>query len=370
MARASSNPVKTFSIGFRQKDFNEAPFARKVAEQFSTDHHELILEPNVVQTVETLTSMMEEPFGDSSMLPTYYVSCLARQHVTVALAGDGGDEIFAGYDRYRIHRKREMFSLIPESLRRLYREDIYPRLPSRTRGRKFTYNISLPACERYVDMISFLPRIERDIPLLSKAFRVAAAPASGPQELISTHFHRAKASDALSRIQYVDTKTYLAGDILAKVDRMSMAASLEVRAPILDHVVVEWATGLAPRWKLRGNQQKYILKKVAERVGVPREVLFRPKRGFAVPLVHWMRNEMKELIFTVLQEPRTTQRGYFDPKGVQRLLDEHSAGRDHSEGIWRLLMFELWHRNYLERIGTSSSPCEAGSAATMVGGER
>jgi len=369
MARASSRPVKTFSIGFKRADFNEAPYARMVAEKFGTDHHELILEPNVVETVETLASSLEEPFGDSSMLPTYYVSCLARKHVTVALSGDGGDEIFAGYDRYRIHSSREKFNKLPQSIGQFYRRHIYPRLPGSTRGRKFAFNISLPARERYVDMISFLPGFERDIPLLSKQFRESLCNVGDPQQIMFRYFDRAPAEDNLSRIQYVDTKTYLAEDILTKVDRMSMATSLEMRAPILDHVLVEWATGLTPEWKLRGHQQKYILRKLAERVGVPREVLYRPKRGFAVPLVHWMRNEMKELVLTVLGESRTVQRGYFSRQGVQRLLNEHfAARRDHSDAIWRLLMFELWHRCFLERSCTTDYPrLVAAPAAAMQG---
>src|SRR5258708_3315262 len=155
----------------------------------------------------------------------------------------------------------------------------------------------------------------------------------------------------MSQMLYVDTKTYMVADILTKVDRMSMATSLEVRVPLLDHVFAEWATGLPADWKMRNGKQKYILRKLAERVGVPREVLYRPKQGFAMPLVHWMKNELKELIQTVLLDPRTLQRGYFESRGVRQLVDEHFRGRrDHSGRIWRLLMFELWHRNYLERI--------------------
>lgn len=357
MARSSSRPVKTFSIGFRDAQFNEAPYARIVAKAFGTEHHELILEPNVVETVETLARSLEEPFGDSSMLPTYYVSCHARKHVTVVLSGDGGDEIFAGYDRYRIHSERERYNIVPQWMGRAYRRHIYPRLPASTRGRKFAYNVLLPARERYVDMVSFLPGFERDIPLLSREFRASLQDIEDPQELMFRYFDRASAGDVLSRIQYVDTKTYLVEDILTKVDRMSMATSLEARSPLLDHVVVEWATGLTPDWKLRGSQQKYILRKLAERVGVPREVLYRPKRGFSLPLVRWMRNEMKDLILTVLTEPRTVQRGYFDPKGVQRLLDEHFSGRrDHADSIWRVLMFELWHRHFLEQLPPADYP--------------
>jgi asparagine synthase (glutamine-hydrolysing) len=351
MARASSHPVKTFAIGFRDQDFNEAPYARMVAEKFGTDHHELIVEPDVLETVQTLTRSMEEPFGDSSMLPTYYVSCLARKHVTVALSGDGGDEMFAGYDRYAIHLRRQIFERIPNWARKFYRTQLYPRLPGDMRGKKFSYNVSLPWRERYVDGISFVPAFERDMPLLSNDFRAVLHESGDPTDVMYQYFDSAPAEDPVSQMLYVDTKTYMVADILTKVDRMSMAASLEVRVPILDHEFVEWATSLPADWKIRGGRQKYILRKLAERVGVPREVLYRPKKGFSLPLVHWMKHELKEFIMTVLLDPETLQRGYFEARGVRQLLDEHFRGRrDHSGRIWRLLMFELWHRNYLEKI--------------------
>jgi asparagine synthase (glutamine-hydrolysing) len=322
-----------------------------VAEKFGTDHHELIVEPDVFETVETLTSSLEEPFGDSSMLPTYYVSQMARKHVTVALSGDGGDEIFAGYDRYAIHLRRRVFERIPSGARRFYREKLHPLLPRDMRGKKFSYHVSLPWRERYVDAISLVPAFERDIPLLSDEFRAVGRESGDPEDVMYRYFEQAPAKDPVSQMLYVDTKTYMVGDILTKVDRMSMATSLEVRVPILDHEFVEWATGLPLDWKIRGGKQKYILRKLAERVGVPREVLYRPKQGFALPLVHWLKCELKELILSVLLDPRTLQRGYFEARGVRQLLDEHFRGRrSHSGQIWRLLMFELWHRNYLERI--------------------
>jgi asparagine synthase (glutamine-hydrolysing) len=351
MARASSKPVKTFSIGFSHDDFDEAHFARIVAKRFGTEHHEMVVEPNVLETVENLSRSLEEPFGDSSMLPTYYVSCMARKHVTVALSGDGGDEIFAGYDRYGIHLRRQIFERVPQRAWHLYRKYVYPSLPQDLRGRKLSYNISLPWRERYVDGISFVPSFERDMPLWSDEFRGTLVAAGKPEDLMYGYFDRAPATDPISQMLYVDTKTYMVADILTKVDRMSMATSLEVRVPMLDHLFVEWATALNVDWKLRGGVQKYILRKLAERVGVPREAIYRPKRGFALPLVHWMRNELKDLIMTVLLEPRTMQRGYFNPAGVSQLLDEHfRERRDHSGRIWRLLMFELWHRNFLEKI--------------------
>src|SRR5579864_8425365 len=367
MARASSQPVKTFAIGFRDQEFNEAPYARIVAEKFGTDHHELIVEPDVLETVETLTSSLEEPFGDSSMLPTYYVSCLARKYVTVALSGDGGDEIFAGYDRYGIHLRRKVFERIPGWARRMYREQVYPWLPGDMRGKKFSYNVSLPWRERYVDGISFVPAFERDMPLLSDDLR-AVLRSGNPEDVMYRYFDQAPADDPVSQMLYVDTKTYMVADILTKVDRMSMATSLEVRVPLLDHVFVEWVTGLPAEWKLRGRQQKYILRKLAERVGVPREALYRPKQGFALPLVHWIRNELKDLIMSVLLEPRSMQRGYFSPDGVRRLLDEHfRERRDHSDCIWRLLIFELWHRNFLEKIRTTDWGAEPSRVTTEAG---
>jgi len=363
MARASSRPVKTFSIGFRDAEFNEAPFARMVAQAFATEHHELILEPDVVETVETLTRSLEEPFGDSSMLPTYYISCLARKHVTVALSGDGGDEAFAGYDRYRIHLQDRSHDWIPPWAGRLYRERIHPWIPYKVPGRCLAYSISLPWQDRYTEGVSFQP-FQREMALLSDDFVGALK----PLQLFRDYLDRAAASDPLSRVLYLDTKTYLPGDILTKVDRMSMLTSLEARVPMLDHVFLEWVTGLGAEWKTRNGSPKYILRKLAEKLGVPKEVLYRRKQGFALPLVHWMRHELKDLILGVLLEPRTLQRGYFNSASLSRLLDEHFQGRrDHSPRIWRVLMFELWHRNFLESFKTRDW-AQQPDHATLPGG--
>jgi len=216
-------------------------------------------------------------------------------------------------------------------------------------ARRLSYNVSLPWRDRYIDQISFVPGFERQTSLLSDEFRAAAE--GDPRESMFDYFDKASARDPLSKTLYVDTKTYLPGDILTKVDRMSMLTSLEVRVPILDHVFVEWVTSLPAEWKVRNQRLKYIFRKLAERVGVPREVLYRPKRGFALPIVHWMRNELKDLVL-ILLEPKSLQRGYFEPSGVRYILDEHFSGRrDQSHRIWRLLMLELWHRNFLDRVG-------------------
>jgi len=350
MARACSGPVKTFSIGFRHADFDEAPFARIVAQRFATEHHELILEPKVVDSVEFLTRAMEEPFGDPSMLPTYYVCSLARQHVTVALSGDGGDELFGGYERYRIHLLDRSYPWLPQWMRNFYRRHIHTKLPRALPARNLAYSISLPWQERYAEGISLQP-FQREMSLLSDEL-VAA---SDPLQLIHEYMEKAPATDPLGRVLYLDTKTYLTGDILTKVDRMSMLTSLEARVPLLDHVFAEWVTGLTPEWKMRGRDQKYILRRLAERVGVPREVLYRRKQGFAVPLIHWMRHELKDLIVGVLLDSTALQRGYFNAAGVRQMLDEHfRERRDHSVRIWRLLMFELWHRNFLSQLKSSA----------------
>lgn len=352
IARATSRPVKTFCIGFRHADFNEAPFARKVAERFGTDHHELVLDPEVGETLDCLTKSLEEPFGDSSMLPTYFVSRLARKYVTVALSGDGGDEAFAGYDRYRLCLEDRSFNRIPNWARDFYRKNVYPRLPPGTPGRNWMYGISLPWAKRYVEAVSLEP-MQRNFGLLSEDFLQQFHSEPGPLCAFTEIIDRSPAADPLSKILYLDTKTYLPGDILTKVDRTSMAASLEVRVPMLDHVFLEWVVSLAPRWKMSKNGQKYILMKLAERLGVPQEVVRRPKRGFAVPLLHWLRRELKGLVLELLLDQSTLQRGYFNGNGVRRLLQNFMLGRtnDYLE-IWRLMMFELWHRNYLSQFSS------------------
>lgn len=356
MARASRSPVKTFSIGFEKDGFDESRYARLVSRKFGTEHHELIFTPNLAEELDYLTHTLEEPFGDSSMLPTYYVSRLARQYVTVALSGDGGDELFAGYERYRIHRSFRLSEGIPKWMGKVFRDRIYPRLPHGTYGRQFLYNFSLPSQERYLDSISFRSTLDGQSDLLSGDFRRSVDPQFDPLEVFREHLERSRGRDAVSDLLYLDMKTYLPGDILTKVDRMSMLTSLEVRVPILDHVFVEWVASLSARWKWKGKTQKYILRKLAEREGVPKEVIYRRKQGFALPLVHWIRNELKEDFVRILLEPRTTQRGYFDPQSIELLLAEHFKGRrNHAGRLWRLLVFELWQRNYVEGLRPADS---------------
>src|SRR5947207_4162242 len=316
MARSSSAPVKTFSIGFGHAEFNEAGYARTVAERFGTDHHELMVEPDISATLDHLCRGLEEPFGDSSMIPTYYVSRLARQHVTVALSGDGGDELFAGYDRYIVNWKRRHYDLVPSRVGALYRNRAHDRLPSRVKGRKFAWNVTLNSRDRYLDGISFLPALHRERALFSDDFVSTAREWTDPFLQFAEYYDNAPANDQLSRLMYLDMKTYLTADILTKVDRMSMATSLEMRCPVLDHVFVEWVASLPVKYKFRHGVRKYMFKKLAERLGIPPALLHRRKQGFSLPLVHWMRHELKDGLLSILLEPRTLQRGYFDPEAI------------------------------------------------------
>jgi asparagine synthase (glutamine-hydrolysing) len=345
MARSSDRPVKTFSIGFSKQDFNEAEYARAVAAKFGTEHHELMVEPDIEDVLNKVTPLMEEPFGDSSLVPTYYVSKIAREHVTVALSGDGGDELFAGYDRYPVHLERQKFERIPGWVGAYFRRHIHPKLEGSTRGRRFGFNVSLPGRDRYIDSISYLPAHGRERGLFSRDF-LEWAGAGDPAQKYREFFDAAIAPDRLSRLLFLDTKTYLPADVLAKVDRMSMANSLEVRCPILDHEFVEWVAGLTSEWKLKMGTRKYALRQLAKKLGVPG--MDRPKQGFAMPLKHWWRGELNHMLGMLL-EPRTLDRGYFKPQAVRSLVDEHQSGRrDRPTDLWIMLMFELWHRNFLE----------------------
>jgi asparagine synthase (glutamine-hydrolysing) len=351
MAQLSSAPVKTFSIGFRNQQFNEAEHARLVAQTFGTEHHEFVVEPDFSATLLTLSHQLEEPFGDASMLPTYAVCQMARQHVTVALAGDGGDEVFAGYDRYSVNLRRQRLKFIPAWAGRLYRKHLFPRLPGTVYGRRYLYTMSLPPNERYLSYISVLDTGGPEANVFTQEFLSLCRSLPSPLDSLRACLKKAPASDDLSRLQYLDMKSYLPGDILPKVDRMSMANSLEVRAPLLDHVVAEWACQLPSHLKIQKGEQKYLLKKLAEQLGVPRSVLYRRKQGFAIPLEQWFRGKWKDELLGILLEPTTFQRGYFDARAIRQLMSEHSRGRrDRSRELWLLLVFELWHRNFVGNI--------------------
>jgi asparagine synthase (glutamine-hydrolysing) len=364
MARATSIPVRTFSITFKNGDFDESVYARRVAETFKTDHTEFAVDPDAVEALEKLSAMIDEPFADSSLLPTYFVSAIARKYVTVALSGDGGDELFAGYDRYAIAAQREIFNAIPQPLGKLYQKLIYPALPHSFRGRKFAYNVVMNSRDRFIHGLTYLSTVDRGAGVLADEFLEQLDSHSKPEDAFARIFDQAPAEDLISKLQYLDVKTYLSGDIMVKVDRMSMVTSLETRAPLLDHIFAEHTTRIPAALKLRNGEKKYLLKKLAERVGVPRDVIYRRKQGFAVPLVHWLRNELKPMILDTLFDSKARSRGYFNERPLRMLVDEHMRGyRDHSHIIFMALMVELWHRNYL---GNVMRTAETSTSATSL----
>ena len=362
MAEASDRPVKTFSIGFDEPQFDELEHARTVATHFGTDHHEFVVRPDGLSILDRLIEHFDEPFADSSAIPTWYVSEIARRHVTVVLSGDGGDELFGGYDRYLAHPRVARFDALPFPGKRRIASALWPLLPHGAKGKNFLRHVSRDDSGRYLDSIAFFQTDEKTALYSTEVNRALAG--SHAEAELARHFARFAELPLHSRLMRFDFETYLPEDVLTKVDRMSMATSLEVRAPLLDPVFVEWATSLPPHWKLRGTQGKYLLKKLAERVGVPQHVLHRRKQGFSLPLVHWMRRELNEGMLRILLEPRTIQRGYFEANEIRRLLQEHLRGdHDWSGQLWMLLMFEFWHRNFLEtRDGYKKLPIHSGPA--------
>lgn len=344
MAQEMSQPVKTFSIGFEEPGYNELPFAREVARLYQTDHHEMIVRPGSFDLIEKIVQHFDEPFGDESSIPTYYVSKLASDYVKVVLSGDGGDEVFAGYDSYSAIMHRNKYERIPECLRSAIRM-VGEILPDGTRGKNFLYNISLPLDKRFIDYISHVS-LFRNTKLLSGDLLNCLG---AKEDVFEKYFEEAKEFDALSRLQYVDMKIYLPGDGLVKVDRMSMAHSLETRAPLLDQEVVEFVNRLPYRYKLNGVTRKYVFKKVAAQL-LPKTVLDRKKQGFAPPLRYWFKGELKNYVKEILFERRTDQRGYFKQKYVRQLFSEYErGGRNYSKLLWHLLVLEIWHRLYMDR---------------------
>jgi len=348
MARHMGQPVKTFSIGFHEDSYNELKYARLTAKKFATDHHEFLVTPDICSIVDELVWHFDEPFADSSAIPTYMVSKLAREHVTVILSGDGGDELFAGYTRYVVDRKREGFGLLPRPLREHVMRPLSQHLPHATWGRNYLHNVSLDPISRYLDSVSVFTSLNRKA-LYTPEFSNKLGHANYVSSLFQDLVGKVASNEPLDRLLYLDSKTYLPGDILTKVDRMSMAVSLEARAPLLDHKLIEFVTKIPASLKLAGLETKYLLKKAVKDL-VPSEILNRPKQGFGVPIQEWINQQLRSRLRETLTEPRTRQRGYVDPRYVDVLLDEHERGRrDHSTGLWALFMLELWHRQFLDK---------------------
>jgi asparagine synthase (glutamine-hydrolysing) len=339
MARQSSLPVRTFSIGFEESDYNELPWARMVAQHYKTDHHELIVRPAHVDLVPRLVRHFDEPFADDSAIPTYLVSEFTAQHVKVALSGDGGDEMFGGYQSFFEVDRLRRFDPVPQWTRRILTK-IADALPYSAYGKNFLHSIGRAApVERFFDYTSFNSYylrlavlnpewiLESDEGSLRRSFGTAILPAP---------------ADCMSQAMYFEATAKLAGDILVKVDRMSMANSLEVRCPLLDHVLAEMAQRIPNRWKTRDGKGKLILlKALGERL--PPELLRRPKRGFGVPLAQWFRGPLRELLCDHLTSKGFLDRGFTTRTRLDIMLREHQAGRrDNSTFLWLLLILELW----------------------------
>jgi asparagine synthase (glutamine-hydrolysing) len=351
MSQIMGQPVKTFSIGFNEDSFDELKYARVAAKHFKTEHHEFILTPDFVDTVDDLVWHFDEPFADSSALPTYMVSRLAREFVTVILSGDGGDELFAGYTRYVTDRDRSGLGRLPRVIREKLIRPFSEALPHGATGKNYLFNISLDAAGRYIDSISQF-NTSRKRRLYAGSHRTKMNGSFGRGEAVYGEIATSVATgNQTDNLLYLDSKTYLPGDIMTKVDRMSMASSLEARSPLLDHKLIEYVTRIPTGLKLKGGETKYIFKKAIEGF-VPREILHREKQGFGVPISEWINLQLKDRIRADLGDQRTRERGYFDPQYINILLDEHSSGRrDHSHALWTLWMFELWQRRYIDGGG-------------------
>ncbi len=346
MAREMGRPVKTFSIGFSDAGFDELHYARIAARRLNTDHHEFVVNPDVCRLVEEIVWHHDEPFADVSSIPTYVVSKMAREHVTVALSGDGGDEVFGGYERYVVDRRRRLYDRIPAFLRGGLAH-ISRSLPQGAYGKRFLRNISLEPAARYVDSVTYFDR-DAQLDLFSEDARRALA-GYDPSERFEKSFAEPSSSSRLDHLLYLDSKTYLPGDILVKLDRMSMANSLETRAPLLDHRLIEFAQTIPASLKLRGLETKYIFKRAAAGL-IPDEIIHRPKQGFDVPIRRWFNNELRELLDDTLNDRRARERGDFDHRSVLSILDEHRRGvRDRSRHLWGLLTLELWRREFIDR---------------------
>jgi asparagine synthase (glutamine-hydrolysing) len=333
--------LKTFSIGFAEAGFDELAHARGVAAQFGTDHHDLVLRPDVVQIVEELTWYLDEPFGDTSAIPTYMVSKLASEHVKVVLSGDGGDELFAGYDKYLVEGRERTYDRLPAALRKCAGA-VGARLPHGARGRRFLRHLALDGPQRYLDASTLFHADE-----IADLFRPDA------REAVLRHDPWTdpllEGNDWLGRLQYRDLHRYLPLDILTKVDRMTMAHSIEARPPLLDHRIVEFAATVPARFRLRGGTTKYLFKQ-AMRGLLPDRVIDRPKHGFAVPLAHWFRGELAGFAHDVLLSAASRQRGIFDVRYVEHLLGLNDRGRNLDLQLWTMLSFELWCRRFLDPV--------------------
>lgn len=354
MSAALPRPVKTFSIGFREGAFNELPLARAVAERYGTEHREMIVEPQTVDRLPTLLAHFDEPFGDSSAIPTYLVSEFARRHVTVVLTGDGGDEIFGGYEWQRRYLMTRRLGIVPLAIRRrLPSLASALRAPSPYRAqqekvRNFLLDAASPAADGYLRRLTLFDRPARTA-LYSDDFR-GRLDGWDSQAVLRGWVERLPATDFRNRMLYADTHFYCPEDCLTKVDRMAMAWSLEARVPLLDHTLVEFMAGIPPDLKLRGLTSKYLLRRTVRDL-LPPVLLATRKRGFSIPLGSWLRGPLRGPLQDILLGERARQRGWLRPDTVARMTRQHIVGeRDHAHRLWALLALEQWARAYVDRI--------------------
>jgi asparagine synthase (glutamine-hydrolysing) len=355
MARQSADPVNTCSIAFDDPAYNESEFAKMVADRYHTNHFVETVRSDDFGLVDTLARLYDEPYADSSAIPTYRVSQLARKRVTVALSGDGGDETFGGYRRYRLHLMEErMRAALPEGVRRplfgmLGR--VYPKAdwaPRVLRAKTTFEGMARTSVQAYFHSMSQLRDPLRQ-QLYSPRLRAELGGYSAI-EVFKRHAENAGTDDPLALIQYIDLQTYLVGDINTKVDRASMAHSLEVREPLMDHPLVEWAATLPSSFKLKGSNGKAFFKKALE-PSLPNDVLYRPKMGFAVPLARWFRGPLRQRMRSSLLQGPMLDSGWFNPTVVRQLVEQHESGRsDHSTPLWTLLMFDAFLRGTMGEV--------------------
>ena len=339
----SSPPLKTFSIGFAESPFDELDHARAVAATFQTDHYDLVLKPDVVRVVEDLTWYLDEPFGDTSAIPTYMVSRLASEHVKVVLSGDGGDELFAGYDKYVVEQQERRYDRIPAGLRRSVGA-IGRLMPEGMSGRRFLRHLALDGAHRYLDASTMFRRDEMRRLFMPDVYERLRRYDPLAESLDALHRH---GDDWLAAVQYRDLHTYLPLDILTKVDRATMAHSLEARPPLLDHRLAEFAATIPARYRLRGTTTKYLFKQALRGI-LPDGIVDRRKHGFAVPLASWLRGELADFTRSVLLSTASRERGVFDTAQVERLLRLNARGRDLDLQLWTMMSFELWCRRFLD----------------------
>jgi len=374
MAGVSADPVNTCSIAFADPTYDESRFAKLVADRYRTRHFVDAVESDDFDLIDVLAQAYDEPYADSSAIPTYRVCELARKRVTVALSGDGGDENFAGYRRYRLHAMEERLrSTMPISVRRpafglLGR--MYPKAdwaPRVFRAKSTFQALARSSVDAYFHSVSILRDDMRE-QLYSRAFKTRLGGYSAA-EVFRRHGARAGTDDAVALVQYLDLKTYLVADINTKVDRASMQHSLEVREPLMDHPLVEWLASLPTSLKLRGNEGKMLLKKAMEPF-LPNEIMYRPKMGFAVPLDRWFRGPLKARLSDAVLGPRLADAGVFEPRYLRQMVDAHIAGtRDYSAPLWTVLMFDAFLKNVMrgdlsgvKRATSVDQPAPAASA--------